>query len=123
MIYRIFFDTSQGGFYGKSNDDYRRVPNGALAQYIKWKVEAENFVAPFQNTVRFNELQRLLGHITTKILTQQLRELEEYGMIKREVYPENPPKVTYSLTELGYTILPVLKALCDWGTAYKNGNP
>ena len=68
--------------------------------------------------VRFNELQRNLGNITTKTLTEQLRELENKKMIKRTIYPEIPPKVEYSLTEIGSSIEPVLKTLCDWGNEY-----
>lgn len=71
-----------------------------------------------KKTIRFNELQRELGHITTKTLTEQLRELEEQKIIQRTVFPEVPPKVEYSFTELGETIEPVLKSLCDWGTQY-----
>ncbi len=69
--------------------------------------------------IRFNELQKSLGNITTKTLTQQLRELEEEKIIKRTVYAEVPPKVEYSLTDIGKTISPVLKSLCDWGEIYK----
>lgn len=70
--------------------------------------------------IRFNELQRRLGAITTKTLTAQLRELEEQGVMIRTVYPETPPKVEYALTELGQSIQPILKGLCDWGTKYQN---
>ena len=63
--------------------------------------------------VRFNELQRNLENITTKTLTEQLRELEDKKMIKRTIYPEIPPRVEYSLTDIGSSIDPVLKALCD----------
>ncbi|MDD3251392.1 MAG: helix-turn-helix domain-containing protein [Lachnospiraceae bacterium] len=69
--------------------------------------------------VRFNELQRLLGSVTTKTLTQQLRELEQQGIVKRTVYAEPVLKVEYSLTELGTTIQPVLKSLCTWGNEYQ----
>ena len=69
--------------------------------------------------MRFNELQRLLGNITTKTLTSQLRELEEQDIVRRVVYPETPPKVEYTLTELGKTMNPILKELCDWGTYYQ----
>ncbi|WP_237048577.1 winged helix-turn-helix transcriptional regulator [Leptotrichia sp. oral taxon 498] len=65
--------------------------------------------------VRFNELQRNLENITTKTLTEQLRELEDKKMIKRTIYPEIPPRVEYSLTDIGSSIDPVLKTLCDWG--------
>ena len=68
--------------------------------------------------VRFNELQRNLGNITTKTLTEQLRELEDKKIIKRTIYPEIPPKVEYSLTEIGSSIEPILKTLCDWGNDY-----
>ena len=68
--------------------------------------------------VRFNELQRNLENITTKTLTEQLRELEDKKMIKRTIYPEIPPRVEYSLTDIGSSIDPVLKTLCDWGNDY-----
>ena len=82
----------------------------------KWKLKILWHLS--KGTVRFNELQRLLGSITTKTLTQQLRELEEQGMIVRKVFPEIPPKVEYSLSELGATLKPVLSQLCDWGKTY-----
>jgi DNA-binding HxlR family transcriptional regulator len=63
--------------------------------------------------------KRRLGKITTRTLTQQLRELEDQKIVQRTVYPDNPPKVEYALTELGKSIYPVLKALCDWGTNYQ----
>ena len=68
-----------------------------------------------KKVVRFNELQRDLENITTKTLTEQLRELEDKKMIKRTIYPEIPPRVEYSLTDIGSSIDPVLKTLCDWG--------
>ena len=71
-----------------------------------------------KKVVRFNELQRNLENITTKTLTEQLRELEDKKMIKRTIYPEIPPKVEYSLTDIGNSIEPVLKTLCDWGNEY-----
>ena len=71
-----------------------------------------------KKVVRFNELKRNLGNITTKTLTEQLRELEDKKIIKRTIYPEIPPKVEYSLTDIGNTIGPVLKTLCDWGNDY-----
>ena len=82
----------------------------------KWKLKILWQVS--KGAVRFNELQ-----ITTKTLTQQLRELEEQKILARTVYPDNPPKVEYTLTELGQSIHPVLKSLCDWGTAYQAAIP
>ncbi|MBD2664843.1 transcriptional regulator, HxlR family [Richelia sinica FACHB-800] len=63
---------------------------------------------------RFGELQRSLSGITQKMLTQQLRELEDDGIIHREVYPQIPPKVEYSLTDLGSSLKPVLYAMHTW---------
>lgn len=83
----------------------------------KWKLKILWQIS--KGAVRFNELQRRLGKITTKTLTQQLRELEDQEIIQRTVYPDNPPKVEYALTELGKSIYPVLKSLCDWGTNYQ----
>ena len=65
--------------------------------------------------IRFNEFKRLLGKISFKTLSLTLKELESDGMIHREEYPQIPPKVEYSLTELGMTFVPVMKTLCAWG--------
>ena len=69
-------------------------------------------------TKRFNELQKLLPDISQGILTQQLRELERDGLVHREIYREVPPKVEYSLTEIGQSFKPVLSIMCDWGKKY-----
>ncbi len=69
-------------------------------------------------TLRFNELKRRVGEVTQRMLTKQLRELEDDGLIFRHVYPEVPPKVEYSLTEKGKTLSPVLFALKDWGIEF-----
>ncbi len=71
-----------------------------------------------QGTKRFSELKRLLPHTTPKMLTQQLRELEADGLVNRKVYPQVPPKVEYSLSELGETLMPILRMMCDWGKDY-----
>ncbi|RCJ16687.1 HxlR family transcriptional regulator [Nostoc sp. ATCC 43529] len=71
---------------------------------------------------RFGQLQRSLPGITQKMLTQQLRELEEDGIIHREVYPEIPPKVEYSLTPLGETLQPILYAMHEWAVQNFAGN-
>ena len=67
---------------------------------------------------RFNELHRALNGVTQKMLTQQLRELEDAGIVHREVYPQVPPKVEYSLTVLGRTLEPILDAMHNWGNQY-----
>lgn len=71
-----------------------------------------------EHTLRFSELRKAIAGATAKMLTQQLRELEAQKLIHREVYPIIPPKVEYSLTELGKSLLPILVAMRDWGTAY-----
>ena len=65
--------------------------------------------------MRFSELKRKVGSVTQRMLTKQLRELENDGLISRKVYPVVPPKVEYSLTEKGRTLDPILIALRDWG--------
>ena len=67
---------------------------------------------------RFSQLQRLILRATPKMLTQQLRELEEDGLIHREVFPVVPPRVEYSLTVRGESLLPILHAMRAWGTAF-----
>ena len=71
-----------------------------------------------QNTLRFSELRKAISGATAKMLTQQLRELEAQDLIRRVVYPIIPPKVEYSLTELGKSLLPILVAMRDWGASY-----
>lgn len=75
-------------------------------------------------TLRFGELKKLVHSATPKMLTQQLRELEDDGLVSRYVYPVVPPKVEYSLTEFGKSIIPILDSMCKWGTNYleENGN-
>jgi len=74
-----------------------------------------------ENTLRFSDLKRTMPGITQKMLTQQLRELERDGLVHRFVYAEVPPKVEYSLTEAGKTLLPFLTSLYQWGVNYANG--
>lgn len=68
--------------------------------------------------LRFSELRKHISTATAKMLTQQLRELEAQALIHREVFPVIPPKVEYSLTELGKSLMPILVAMRDWGTDY-----
>ena len=77
----------------------------------------------FTDVKRFGELHRALNGITQKMLTQQLREMEQDGLVKREVYPQVPPKVEYSLTPLGKTLKPILEAMHDWGEKFLEVNP
>ncbi len=73
-------------------------------------------------TMRFGELKKSVGHISQKVLTTQLREMEACGLLTRTVYPEVPPRVEYSLTDLGYSLKPVLDAMWSWGSDYKAKN-
>ncbi|WP_378955166.1 winged helix-turn-helix transcriptional regulator [Pelosinus sp. sgz500959] len=73
-----------------------------------------------ENTLRFSALKKTLPKITQKMLTQQLRELEASGLVTRFIYTQIPPKVEYSLTETGRSLLPILGTLCQWGLNYAN---
>ena len=82
----------------------------------KWKILILYHLCA--GTQRFNELRRLLPDITQRMLTLQLRELEDDGIVHREVYPQVPPKVEYSLTEFGTTLMPVIDVMHAWGEQY-----
>ena len=71
-----------------------------------------------ESEMRFSELRRVVHGATAKMLTQQLRELEAHALVHREVFPVVPPRVEYSLTELGRSLLPILTAMRDWGAGY-----
>ncbi|MEC0228776.1 winged helix-turn-helix transcriptional regulator [Paenibacillus alba] len=73
-----------------------------------------------EGTKRFNEFKRICPSITQRMLTLQLRELEEDGIVHREVYTQVPPKVEYSLTEFGRTLVPIILLMKEWGNSYKN---
>lgn len=70
---------------------------------------------------RFGELKRSLGAVSQKVLTAQLRQMEDCGLLTRTVYPEVPPRVEYRLTDLGRSLKPVLDAMQSWGEAYQAG--
>lgn len=80
----------------------------------KWKVVIL-FHLTHDGTHRFAELRRKIPGVSERMLTQQLRELEEDGIVHREVYAEVPPKVEYSLTEYGKTLRPITEVMCEWG--------
>ena len=69
--------------------------------------------------VRFNELQRYIGTISYKTLSSTLKQLEADGLVHREEYPQIPPKVEYSLTERGRSLVPVLDLMCEWGEQHR----
>ena len=87
---------------------------GKYKSLILWHLSA--------GKLRFSELRQRVSSATPKMLTQQLRELEKNQLVHREVYPVIPPKVEYSLTETGRSLMPVLVAIRDWGSDYLRKN-
>ena len=83
----------------------------------KWKVLILRDL--LSGTKRFGELKKSIGHVTQKVLTAQLRQMEESGLLTRTVYAEVPPRVEYTLTELGYSLKPILDAMLVWGENFK----
>ena len=84
----------------------------------KWKVLILRDLMP--GTKRFGELKRSVGNVSQKVLTAQLRAMEENELVHREVYAEVPPRVEYSLTELGKSLKPILDSMWAWGEEYKS---
>lgn len=70
-------------------------------------------------TKRFGEIKKSVGNVSQKVLTANLRSMEESGLLTRKVYPEVPPRVEYTLTQTGYSLKPILDAMVEWGTEYK----
>ncbi len=83
----------------------------------RWKVLIVRDL--LNGTMRFGELKKSLTGITQKVLTQHLRNMEENGLVKRKVYAEVPPRVEYSLTEIGHSLKPIHDAMWKWGEEYK----
>ena len=102
--------------------DYNNLPACPVQTCLsfisdKWKILIIRDL--LTGTKRFNELKKSLAPVTQKMLTQQLREMEQDGIINRKVYPVVPPKVEYSLTELGYSLVPVIEVMKKWGQDFK----
>lgn len=83
--------------------------------YGKWKIRLLFFI--HQGHQRPSELQRKIPDATRRVLNIQLKELEDHGLVTKEIFPVVPPKVEYSLTELGKTLIPVISAIGEWGDA------
>ena len=81
----------------------------------KWRLVILYWLVEY-DTLRFNELQRKIGTITYKTLSAQLKEMELDGLIIRKEYPQIPPKVEYSLSDKGRSLLPLMEVMCQWGT-------
>ena len=86
----------------------------------KWKVLILRDL--MDGTRRFGELKKSIGTVSQKVLTAQLRDMEEKGLLTRKVYAEVPPRVEYTLTETGYSLKPILDSMWAWGLDYKAKN-
>ena len=84
----------------------------------KWKVLILRDLL-LHGTMRFGELKKSIGHVTQKVLTAQLRDMEAKGLLTRKVYAEVPPRVEYTLTATGYSLRPILDSMVAWGTDYQ----
>lgn len=109
--------------YSKNGKTYH-CPVEAALDVIGGKWKPLILWALGDRVLRFGELQKTLPGVNAKMLTKHLRELEEDGVLVRTVYPEVPPRVEYSITDFGKTLLPIMEALCAWGEHYLglNGN-
>lgn len=105
--------------FTNTNTFTRCIPMSTLQSVIggKWKILILWYISFFK-VQRFGELMRRLDGITQSTLTKQLRELEKDGFIHREIYKEIPPKVEYTLTELGESFIPVLQIMMNWSEKY-----
>ena len=99
-------------------DRFDICPVAATLELIGGKYKALILWHLAEKKLRFSELHKAIQNATPKMLTQQLRELETDNLIHREVFPVIPPKVEYSLTETGKSLLPILLAMRDWGAGY-----
>ena len=97
---------------------YENCPVAATLDLIGGKYKALILWHLADRKLRFSELKKVVQSATPKMLTQQLRELEAQALIHREVFPVIPPKVEYSLTELGRSLMPILVSMRDWGSSY-----
>ncbi len=100
-------------------EDLPACPVATTVQLIgsKWKILILRDL--LQRPWRFNELQRDLEGISQKVLTESLRSMEKDGIIERKIYDEVPPRVEYSLSEIGESMRPIIKSMETWGTQYK----
>ncbi len=102
----------------KRECQYSECPVEAALDLIGGKWKSMIIALLIEQPLRFNELQRALRTVTHRVLTTQLKDLEACGIVHREVYAEVPPRVEYSLTEMGQTLRPLMTELRNWGTVY-----
>lgn len=105
-----------------SKDELPFCPVATTVELIgnKWKLLIMREL--LTGTKRFNEMHKAISGISQKVLTENLRKMEEDGIIDRKVYAVVPPKVEYSLSELGDSLRPIIDSMSDWGTAYIKDN-
>lgn len=113
-------DNQEVGSEKKMVFDEKSCPVTATMQVLggKWKAILINAIY-HTSPARFGELKRSIKGITQSMLTQQLRELEDDGIISRKIYAEIPPKVEYTLTEFGLTLSPIMQSMAKWGEEYR----
>ncbi len=102
----------------QEHKDFTKCPIETSLALIQGKWKVVIMFRLMDEPRRFNELSRLLPKVTQRMLTKQLRELEKDGLVHREIYPQVPSKVEYSLTELADSLIPILLSLRDWGKAH-----
>lgn len=104
----------------KNIESLQDTPFGYTLSVIggKWKMIILYWLVEVK-VARYNELQRMIGSISYKTLSVQLKELEADGLITRTEYPQIPPKVEYSLSEKGWSLYPLMEAMCEWGEKNK----
>lgn len=117
-----FCKTIEGGKYMSQQKIKKELPACPVETTLmligdKWKVLILRDL--LSGTKRFGELKKSIGGVSQKVLTSQLRDMEENGLVNRKVYAEVPPRVEYSLTELGLSLKPILDAMWNWGEDYK----
>jgi DNA-binding HxlR family transcriptional regulator len=98
-------------FRGKYYNNPVDIIGGKWKMPILWRLKERSW--------RYGELKKNIGKITHKMLAEQLKELEQDGLISRKVYPEVPPKVEYSLTERGFSTIPIIEGLRAWGSSFR----
>ena len=118
QVCTIMFISFQNDTMEASMEKTNECPVSATLELIGGKYKALIVWHLSEGTLRYSELRSRISGATAKMLTQQLRELEQDALIQRKVYPVVPPKVEYSLTGLGKSLLPVLVTMRDWGADY-----
>ncbi|HEX9253609.1 MAG TPA: helix-turn-helix domain-containing protein [Ignavibacteriaceae bacterium] len=101
----------RGKYYNNPVELSLDIIGGKWKMPILWRLKERSW--------RYGELKKNIGKITHKMLAEQLKELEQDGLISRKVYPEVPPKVEYSLTERGFSTIPIIEGLRAWGSSFR----